>query len=218
MLERSKHSIIAFTALLVIAPALARAGEGAQEYTQPGPYLGVGVTYARDIFESEVERAFGVPVDVDPSLGAHAIIGYRWLSFLATELEYEWIDNFDVAVAGIDVLTLSAQTLTANVKAILPLWRVQPYLLAGAGATRWEIEDQLGLGISDNEIAFAGRAGVGFDFHLARSVVLNTHAGVVLTTQSVDGLPGGDIGHLFYLVSAGAGLQYNFSGLFGSGD
>ena len=35
--------------------------------------------------------------------------------------------------------------------------RGRAYLLVGAGATRWKIEDQLGLGISDNDIAFSGR-------------------------------------------------------------
>ena len=217
MLERSKHSMIAFTALLLVAPGLVRADEGSNEFARPGSYLGGGFSYGIDIFENEIEDAFGVPVDVDTSLGAHAVLGYRWLPFLATEIEYEWIDDFDVAVAGTDAFRLGAQTLTANIKVILPIWRVQPFLLAGAGGTRWEINDQLGLGISGNEISWAARAGGGIDFHLTRNIVLNTNASVVLTTLSIDDLPAGDIDNLFY-VSAGAGLQYRFSGFFGIGD
>lgn len=195
--------------LLVIAPALAAGDE--EGFSRPGMYVGAGVTYATDIFEGQLEDAVGFPVDVDPSLGAHGVLGYRVLPFLAGEIQYEWVDEFSIAVSGVDSAALEAQALTGNLKLYLPLWRFQPYFLAGAGFARWKIEDKLGFGFSDDDISFAGRAGLGMDVYLTRNIVVNGGANVLLSNQSV-ALPMGDVDYLFY-VSAGGGLQYRFSGL-----
>ena len=89
--------------------------------------------------------------------------GYRILPFLATEVEYEWIDEFDIKLFGTKAFSLEAQSLTANLKWIVPTWRIQPYLLTGVGFTRWKLKDKVGLDISETSIDLAGRLGPGFD-------------------------------------------------------
>ena len=85
MFELPKRALLALIALLTLATGLASAedtdrellapvGEGPVAkalresiYTRPGTYIGVGFSYASDIFENELEDAVGVSVDVEPS-------------------------------------------------------------------------------------------------------------------------------------------------------
>jgi hypothetical protein len=104
--------------------------------------------------------------------------------------------------------------LTANLKAIAPIWRAHPYILVGAGFIRWEF-DESGPApdiFSSGETDFAGRAGAGIDFYLTRNIVLNAGANVVIANTSADfsSFSGGDDFDYLLYISAGGGLQYRF--------
>jgi opacity protein-like surface antigen len=197
--------------LLALAGALAGAGASSaadDDFTRRGAYVGVGGSYVSDVFEGEIEDALGVPVDVDPSGGVNAHVGYRLASFAALEAEYEWVDEFDIAVAGLDAASLEAHALTGNLKLIVPTWRIQPYLLLGLGAVRFELDEKLGLGLSEKDWALAGRAGVGVDVHLTRHLSLDVGASAVLTDEEVK--VGASEINAIHFLSATAGLRFTF--------
>lgn len=208
----SAFRLVTLAAIVTLAPIAIVADED-EGFAHPGFYLGVGGSYVTDTFENSVQDALadagiGVSIDVDESWGANAVVGYRLLPFLAIEAEYEWIDEFDIRGNGTTVASLEAQSVTGNLKWIVPTWRIQPYLLTGLGATRWELEDDLGLGLSDTRWDLAGRLGLGLDLYLTHHLLLTAGANAVLTDTSVD-LLGHEIRPFFY-VGGQAGLQYRF--------
>lgn len=205
------RTLFSLATALVLLPGIGAAAD--DDFTRPGPYVGVGGVYTlNNLIEDQVEDAFpGVDVDVDDSAGVNAVVGYRMVSFLAAELQYEYVDGFDISAFGTKAITVRAHTFTGNLKVIAPIWRTQPYLLAGAGVVRWDFDDKLGVGISDGETAFAGRVGTGIDIFLTPNIVVNAGVDAVLTDTSLNtSFPGGeDVDYLFY-ITAGGGLQYRF--------
>ena len=120
------------TIVLSLLPSLAFGAEK-EDFARAGPYVGVGGSYVTDTFESDLEDALdgvipGVSVDIEESGGLNAVAGYRLLSFLAAELEYEWISEFDMEITApllpIARSTLEVHSLTANLKWIAPIQRV----------------------------------------------------------------------------------------------
>ena len=110
-------------------------------------------------------------------------------------------------------------TLTANTKWIVPVWRVQPYLLIGVGFSSWDV-DRGAVGTllnsipstdidikNGNQTNLAGRAGLGLDLYVTENIVINAQGQAVLTTIKKPDL--GDIDDLNY-VGFSAGLQYRF--------
>ena len=69
--------------------ALAEATE--PDYAADGFYLGAGAAFAWDDFD----RGSRFEPDLDMAFGFDAWGGYRFLSFLAAELQLEYLDGFD---------------------------------------------------------------------------------------------------------------------------
>jgi opacity protein-like surface antigen len=194
----------------------------APSFARPGYYVGAGGAYASDIFESEVEEvvedAFGLPVHVDvaESWGANGRFGYRFGGWFAAEIQYEWLDEFDIDVSALGLpigqASLESQAVTVNGRLIAPLWRTQPYLMVGVGGALYDFEDDtLGdvLGGSGEKAGFSGRAGGGVDLHLSEHFVLNAEASVLLTTNDFQVPGAGNIDDLYY-VAGTVGLRYQF--------
>lgn len=202
--------LLVLGASIALLPGLARAEWG--EFTHSGLYLGAGGLFTQNsLMENQISDALPIGVSVDDSWGVDGVLGYRAFSFLAAELEYEYVNGYDIASSGVKLASLRAHLLTANLKAIWPLWRVQPYLLGGVGFVNWKIDDELGVGLPSESTDLAGRVGGGVDIHLTSRLVLNTGADVVLAnTDLASDFPGArNIDFLGY-VSVGAGLQYRF--------
>jgi opacity protein-like surface antigen len=182
--------------MLIIALACpAQATE--PDYAETGFYLGVGAAYAWDQFD-----AFG-SLEPDIAVGVDAWGGYRFLSFLAAELQVEYLNGFDVHIPGIfyypsTKIEAEAVTFTGNLKAYLPLGRFQPFIMSGVGLGHFEFE----VGRSENsETDFAARFGGGIDFYVTEALALQLSSSYVLQTGDLDGLD---------YVSLVAGLQYRF--------
>jgi opacity protein-like surface antigen len=184
--------LLAATTALVLLPGLAAADD--DDFSRRGVYLGIGGIYTQNgQIEDEIEDAVPPIVDkieVDDSAGFNALVGYRLFPVLAAELQYEYVDGFDLkATVGpaTQKIEIQSHLVTANLKAILPIWRVQPYLLGGAGVIRWEFDESGPLPnfFSSGETDFAARAGGGIDFYLTRNIVLNAGANVVIADTSV---------------------------------
>lgn len=205
------HRFNVLASLLGLLPAVAFADD--EDFSHSGFYIGVGGSYVTDTFESDLEDALdsalpGVSVDIDESAGVNVVAGYRILPFLAAEAEYEWIDEFDIKLNGTKAFTLEAQAVTANLKWIVPTWRVQPYLLTGAGFTRWKLKDKIGLGVSETSTDFAGRLGAGLDIYVTEHILVTAGANAVLSTTDFS-VAGQDVEPIFYLGGQ-AGIQYRF--------
>jgi opacity protein-like surface antigen len=196
------------------------ASAAAEDFSRSGPYLGVGGTFGTDLFENDVEDAVedatgtSVDLDIDDSWGLNAVLGYRMLSFVATELQYEYIDSFqiDVDVPADSRLELTGHVATLNLKLVLPTWRIQPYLLLGIGAAFYSAEGSvLSTNLFENdEWVLAGRVGAGIDFYLTRHLVLNVAATTVLTADEIsEDFNLTDMGGLNYVAVQG-GLQIRF--------
>ncbi len=205
--------VLGATTLLLPAAAGAEGGE----FKRSGFYLGLGGLYTQTgLLEDQLDDVLPLGIELDDSWGLSAQLGYRAFSFLSAELEYDYVSPYDLGAAGFKIASLETHLLTANVKAILPIWRIQPYLLGGIGFVNWDIEDEIGAGIGSNETDLAGRVGGGVDLHLTSRIALNVGADVVFSNTSLEtSLPGSkDLDWLGY-VSVGAGLQYRFWGLSG---
>jgi opacity protein-like surface antigen len=204
---------VALGVVLAVAPLPAAAGS--EDFAARGLYAGAGGSSTRnEIAEDEIEDVLpGVDVDVDDSWAARGVLGYRFLPWLAAEVEYEHMGGFELGGLGVDIATARADVLTANLKAIVPLWRTQPYLLLGIGGARWHFDDEAGVGLSGGDTSLAARVGAGVDFHLTRRLSLDVGADIVLSDPELGtGIPGvEDVDFLGY-ATAGAALQYRFTG------
>jgi opacity protein-like surface antigen len=207
--------------MAALAAFLATAA-AADEFTRPGFYIGGGGSYvSADPFEDAVEDAIagsGVSVRIDDAPGFNVRAGGRFLRVLAVELQYEWLDDYDVDIAysGIDGnVNLEQQTLTANLKIYpIPVWRIQPYILAGVGFQHIDVKGSAVGGLvsaSDEANVLAARGGVGLDLYLTEHIVLYGEAGVTFADYEID-LPnavGDDIPFLLY-IGGQAGLIWRF--------
>ena len=205
-----KQLCVASVALLaVLAAPSARAAD--PEFARSGLYIGAGGSYAFNLLESSFDDVLFDEVDVDDTWGGNARIGYRALSWLAAEVEYEYLDNFEVSADGVHLADLRAQTITANVRFIVPIKRFQPYLRLGAGATLFSLSDNDVPGLDVDHSSFSGRLGVGFDVYATRNIVLGVAADVVLTDAEVkDPYFSGDTSSSLSYVAVQAGIEYRF--------
>ena len=188
------------------------------DYGRFGAYLGAGFSYSTDLYEDEIDDALGTgfSVDVDESVGANARLGLRLLSFAAIELQYEWLDTYDINIPNAGgQSSVDVQTLTANLKLFLPIRRFHPYLLAGIGYQNYELEhDYFNSSVvsQDEEIDLAGRLGLGFDVYLTESVVVFLEGSAVLSNAEVrlpSAVTSSTIDNLFY-AGVQTGLLYRF--------
>jgi hypothetical protein len=206
----------AFAAAVVLLPGLAGAEGG--EFSRSGFYLGLGGIYTQNgLLEDQLGDFLPFGIEIDDSGGLSAQLGYRAFPFLATELEYDYVSPYDLGAAGITIASLESHLFTANLKTILPIWRIQPYLLGGIGFVTWKIDDKLGVGgLDQTDTDLAGRVGGGVDLHLTSRISLNAGANVVFSNTSLSSsIPGSqDIDYLSY-ISVGAGLRYRFWSLSG---
>ena len=207
---KSILSVVAFSCLL---PASGFALE-ADDYSRPGWYLGAGGTWAAHWWTApEGPLDAPGPVRTGNSFGFNVRGGYRVKRWLAAELEYEWLDGFDNTLFGSTVFKLRTHVITANAKFICPaLNRFQPYVLLGAGAAIFDIDDRngVGAGLESSSAGFAARATAGLDFYITKNWLLNVEAGAVIPTNEVENsATGGELKRLFY-VPIQFGVQYRF--------
>jgi opacity protein-like surface antigen len=206
---RNQLCVTSVVLLAVLAVPSARAAD--PDFARSGFYLGGGGTYAFNLLESSFDDVLGSDVDVDDTWGFNARLGYRAFSWLAAEIEYEYLDNFEVSSDGVRLADLGAQTISANVRFIVPIRRFQPYLCLGAGATLFSLNDNAVPGLEVDHSSFSGRVGLGFDVYASRNIVLGIGADAVLTTAEVkDSFFSGDSSSSLSYVALHAGIDYRF--------
>ena len=124
------------------------------ENLRSGPYLGLGLGGAIPLIQGET---FFVPlsnqasVDNENSFAINVRAGWRLLPFLAAEIQYEWVDEFRMRTRDRTCAKADMQIITGNLRAIAPMGTVQPYLLAGVGASRSHL-DVIDVGVAPHNI------------------------------------------------------------------
>ena len=198
--------------LLLIVSAFISSQAAADDFDRPGAYIGVNGVYAISLFQDDINELAGLDdhFDLGDSPGVNARLGYRVFSWFAVEAEYEWVQSMDLKVLDVDLGDFKPNTVTANLKFILPVWRIQPYLLMGGGVAIWDIESPIQ---NQSSTGFAGRVGLGIDTYLTKHWVFNLEATGVLNTNDIDPSKISnditDISHLYYF-SMSAGITYRF--------
>jgi opacity protein-like surface antigen len=183
------------------------------DYARTGLYVGAGLTYATDLYEDEIEDQVGFSVDIDDTFGANARLGARFLRFVGFEVQYEWLDTYDIKIQNAGgKAKVDTQTLTANLKLYLPLSRFQPYALGGIGYQRYELDGSFFNGtiqFKQDEYAVAGRLGVGFDLYITEHVVFFAEGSAVLSDAKIEIPTLSDVDQLFY-AGIETGLIWRF--------
>jgi opacity protein-like surface antigen len=215
-----------FLAILAAFVQLVPATSQADDFDRFGPYVGLNAVYAIDLFEDQISGLFNAPpgaVDVGSSPGLNARVGLRAFSWIAIEAQYEWVQDMEVKLLGIPAANFREHVVTGNIKLFLPFWRIQPYILGGAGASYVGIEPTPAivalqgifgtLLVARSDWGFAGRLGAGLDMYLTKHIALNVEGTGVLTTTSFNtsdltATPS-TLDKLYYF-SVSAGLVYRF--------
>lgn len=190
---------------------------GRPDFSRTGFYVGGGFSYATDLYEDEISDALdtGFSVDVDDTFGFNARAGGRFFRFVALEIQYEWLDTYDIKIPNAGGRSqVDVQTVTGNLKLYLPIQRFQPYVLAGIGFQRYEIDNNYFNGTirsQDDDYDLAGRVGLGFDLYLTEHVVFYAEGSAILSNATID-IPaavGSDVENLFY-AGFQSGLLWRF--------
>jgi opacity protein-like surface antigen len=163
----------------------------------------------------------------DDAFGFSGRVGYRCHPYISTELQFDWLDDFDGALSenpsgitneGVDEpdsarkfdLELESLVFTTNMKGHLLTGRYQPFVLVGLGFMRMESKTRGASGGtipgpppqgSDRTVNLAMRFGAGLDFYITEKVLANAEFSYLLPTGRLSGLD-------YYTF--GIGLQYRF--------
>lgn len=172
------------------------------DYARSGLYVGGGLVGGFTTrLEDQLTDIPGVDdVEVDPSFGLAGRLGARITPHLALEAHYEWMEDFETSVDGVEIAETRTQALTGDLKGYLATGRVQPYLSAGLGFLSAKSDDPVTT-FQKTDTDFAARFGGGVDFYLNESFGLSIDSSYVVPT--------GDVEDLDY-VSVGAGVFFRF--------
>jgi opacity protein-like surface antigen len=192
------RSALGVAGLLLLLSTVARAQEG---YSREGIYAVASGSYAFAIFKDQFEEGFKVQVNPDNSLGFDLRAGYRLHPHVAMELELEWLDGFELDLAGATQSEIETLGLSYNFKPYFMTGKVQPYLLVGVGILRAKFKVNPVPSISQRQTDFAARFGGGVDAYVTENVALNLGVTYVL--------PSGQLSEIDH-VSLAWGVMYRF--------
>jgi len=171
-----------------------------------GTYLAAGFVWGHEQFNDVGTR------DVDDSPGFSAWVGQRLAPWAGVEVQWEYIDDFEVKNLGaygsnghvqVNHLTLNARlNPLAGGKGELAR-RVQPFVKLGAGFGYLEIEDTYGKLTDD--ATFTLRGGAGIDWMLTPRFAIVTATDYVYPTTRINGITTS-------YVSATLAFQYRYGG------
>lgn len=199
-------------ALLLLGPGSVHAqdddDDAPTDFTHDGWYLGAQGVYAVENFDTPVNNndlsALTGSTSGENAFGVNGRVGYRFLRYLAAELELEWINGLEGRPGGNEVdlfplaLNLKFYPLGGLLREGWPA-RVQPFLQAGPSWV-WASADRSG-GNTQKEGGFAGRMGAGLEIYLTQNLALTADAKYMLPTNELDDLD---------YISVGWGLLWRF--------
>ena len=156
---RTMIAALVAACLLATMPALAAddegGGGGGAVKTEKGFYAGLGGMVALD--------AYDVPTGVsgEAGWGLDTRVGYRVFSWLAGELQYQYVPHQQITVSGVGRTDFTTNALTANGKVYILNGPIQPYVLLGFG---FQDVNASGGGVNASSLQTALRVGGGAQF------------------------------------------------------
>ena len=172
--------LICFALFALTFSASTAFAEDEDAYSRPGLYVGLsGVVGMYPQSEKSLDdelTVLGFPNGsdgFDEGYGGKVEIGYRTSEYIAVETQILYLAPSKIEIGGVDVADIDALTATIGAKIYPIKGRLQPYGVFGAGIMRVDFEDNLGVGVSGDEINLAIRTGAGVDYYLTRSFALN---------------------------------------------
>jgi hypothetical protein len=204
MLKIGELRILALGIALGIVFGLTSASQ-AQDFARKGGYFVAGGNYMLQQFTDPGRFKF------EDSWGLNLRLGYRYLPYLSSELEWEFLSGFDIKGQDLDDtavdqlgLKIDGGNITLNTKLYLMPGRIQPYILLGVGALYASVTNfpyQLSWLRNANGVAFSVRGGAGLNVYLGHNWGFTAGVDYVV--------PVGDLENLRY-VSTNAGIEYRF--------
>ena len=162
LVHRRHRECLLITCLVgLLAPANAAAEA---DHGRAGVYLGFAGTYAIDLAIQDALRDVGIPAEVDNTLGVHGWVGYRFLPYLAVEVEVEYLTGFEAEALGFDLLEIDTLSFATNLKVPVTRGQLQPFALIGFGLLRAEFHDRLGTVGDFDDLGGSVRLGAGVDY------------------------------------------------------
>lgn len=202
---KAAASLALAAAALLGTAAAARAGSdaSARDWSRDGLIVAVGGYYQGENYDDTCQNgvdANGQCIDgfrPDSSGGVAGHLGYRFHPWFAADLMVEWVKDFLE-----DDFGESAYVVTANLRAIWPVSRWQPYALLGAGYMRAPVSRQGRRAVrTENGMAF--RFGGGFDLWATE------HWALYGEVSYVQPAPINDLDQVPYL-SIGGGFEFRY--------
>jgi len=167
--------------------------EPAKVYGNKGFYGIIAGTYAAEDFgelKEDIREEIFDKSDFSNTLGFNLRGGYRLHPNLATELEFEWLDEFELEnTSAAEASIEGVWSLTANAKGFISTGRFQPFLIAGLGY--YDVGDTSDSGITSDlpdKGGFGVRAGMGFDFFITDHIALDLEGTYNFGTSDIDDL------------------------------
>lgn len=223
------------TGLFVMATAtlLVAGAAHAEEFFRKGFYLNGSMAYGFNQMDTSTFvdsfRISSPPFDAFDSWGLNVRAGSQVYSWLAFELEYEWMKRLvlelppgssgtvgggtgPLAAPSTALYSLSYEPdiITVNAKFVLPFWRVQPYVLIGGGIALYDVEASVPYNsFSRSGQGFAFRGGGGIDVYITKHIAVNVESTYLLNTSSFEIYTVPAIDNLYY-VSLSGGITYHF--------
>lgn len=213
-IRRSASAAVAAFCLLLGGAARAEGTWQNDDFSRNGYYVAANFAYGVELFDVNplgiVLARPTVPFEAQNAFGLNVRFGQRVQKWLGLEIEYEWMDSFDIEGAGVTAATYDPDVVTFNGRFYLPTWRAQPYVIVGGGLVSYDLRlaGQVNtFSVSENGFAFRGGAGV--DVYLTRNLVLNVEGTALLNTDTFEILAQPAINDLYY-ISVTGGLVYRF--------
>ncbi len=164
----------------------------APDYARSGAYVGAGGLMAFQDF-SDTEGV-GVNNAMAPVFNLKA--GYRFLPNFAVELDFSYLDHWDVG----DVAEASFLTFSTKAKAYLSTGDTQPYINFGIGMAKGEVSPEpFGPETSIDETAYATSFGGGIDFYAREDIVFYVEAAYYVLDGNLND---------FNFIPVTAGIQF----------
>ena len=192
--------VVCIVIVLAALPASTRAAT--EDYTHPGPYVGLGVAGGLEKFNGGRGSAFG------DSAGLTLRGGYRLAPYFAVEGLYEYMDDFGLKATTLGGIKVHEDLRTHNFslmgKGILPFGPFQPYLTGGVGFLNTENTVKIRrqeVHNNGSSTEFAGRVGAGIDLVTTSHLAFTLDSGYVLPTHRL-----ADLNY----ISFGMGVRYTF--------
>ena len=181
-----RRMITLFAVLVVVTPATGLA-QPRDDYNKSGLYIAIGGGVALDTAaEDELRAVLDPSVRTSESGNVGIRLGYR-LPYVATELDVEYLTGFDYTLFGLKVAEVTMVTFTSNLRAYLPMGRVQPYALFGVGLLQSTV-NPVAPGPSGSNTSFALQLGGGLEVYVSKNFFVDVGAAYLSPFGENDGL------------------------------